>query len=178
MLTLPAPPTVGDLRRTKAEVVAEVDRLIENMTDSEIAAQLNQRGWRCSVNHAPSTARAVMILRWSYKLTSRADRLRAKGMVDTHQVAEILGTKPHLVDYWRGQGLLRGVRLNDKKEYLGKSTGEVVILTTGAGLSFGALLTGAIIAARRRSSHHPRSPAQNQIGRYPDTETRSVRHCD
>ena len=87
VLTLPAPPTVGDLRRTKAEVVAEVDR-------------------------------AVMILRWTYKLTSRADRLRAKDMVDAHQVAELLGTKPNLVDYWRQQGVLRGVRLNDKKEYL------------------------------------------------------------
>jgi DNA invertase Pin-like site-specific DNA recombinase len=117
-LSLSAPPTVGDLRRTKAEVVAEVDRLIETMTDSEIAAQLNQRGWRCSVNHAPFTSRAVMILRWTYKLTSRADRLRAKGMLDTHQVAELLATKPNLVDYWREQGLLHGVRLNDKKEYL------------------------------------------------------------
>ncbi len=118
VLTLPAPLTVGDLRRTKAEVVAEVDRLIENMTDSEIAAQLNQRGWRCSVNHAPFNARAVMILRWTYKLTSRSDRLRAQGMLDSHRVAELLGTKPNLVDYWRQQGVLRGVRLNDKKEYL------------------------------------------------------------
>ena len=59
-----------------------------------------------------------MILRWTYKLTSRADRLLAKGMVDTHQAAELLRTKPHLVDYWRQQGVLRGVRLNDKKEYL------------------------------------------------------------
>jgi DNA-binding transcriptional MerR regulator len=39
-------------------------------------------------------------------------------MLDAHQVAELLGTKPNLVDYWRVQGLLRGVRLNDKKEYL------------------------------------------------------------
>jgi len=118
VLTLPAPLTVGDRRRTKAEIVAEVDHLIETRTDSEIAAQLNERGWRCSVNHAPFTSRAVMILRWTYKLTSRADRLRDKGMVDAHQVAELLGTKPNLVDYWRMKGLLCGVRLNDKKEYL------------------------------------------------------------
>ena len=32
--------------------------------------------------------------------------------------AELLGTKPNLVDYWRQQGVLRGVRLNDRKEYL------------------------------------------------------------
>lgn len=117
VLTLAAPPTVGDLRRTKAEVVAEIDRLIETMTDSEIAAQLNQRGWRCSVNHQPFKGRTIGILRFAYKLTSRADRLRAKGLLDIHQVAELLGTKPNLVDYWREQGLLRGVRLNDKKEY-------------------------------------------------------------
>ncbi|MGO8925636.1 MAG: hypothetical protein ACLQU3_01885 [Limisphaerales bacterium] len=33
-------------------------------------------------------------------------------------MAQLLGTKPNLVDYWRQQELLRGVRLNDKKEYL------------------------------------------------------------
>ncbi|MHC1767022.1 MAG: hypothetical protein AB9869_22430 [Verrucomicrobiia bacterium] len=46
---------------------------------------------------------------------------------------------------------------------LGKSTGEVVVLTIGTGLSFGALLTGAIIAARRRSSHRSGSLAQHEI---------------
>jgi hypothetical protein len=63
------------------------------MTDSEIAAELNRRSWRCSVNHDPFTSRVVMILRWTYKLTSRADRLRAKGLLDTHQLAELIGTK-------------------------------------------------------------------------------------
>lgn len=46
---------------------------------------------------------------------------------------------------------------------LGKSTGEVVIVTIGTGLSFGALLTGAILAARRRSSHRSGSLAQCEI---------------
>ena len=118
VLTLPAPLTVGEVRRTKAEILAEVDRLIERMTDSEIADQLNQHGWRCSVNHQPFTARAVMILRWAHKLISRVDRLRAKGLLDTYQMAELIGTKPNLVDYWRQQGLLQGVRVNDKMEYL------------------------------------------------------------
>jgi DNA invertase Pin-like site-specific DNA recombinase len=118
MLSVQVPPTVGQLRKTKREVVAEVDRLVETMTDSQIAAELNARGWRCSVNNNPFTARAVMILRWTYKLTSRADRLRAKGFLNIREMAKILDTKPNLVDYWREQGLLRGVRLNDKNEYL------------------------------------------------------------
>ena len=33
-------------------------------------------------------------------------------------MAELIGTKPNLVDYWRQQGLLQGVRVNDKMEYL------------------------------------------------------------
>lgn len=118
VLALPAPLTVGELRRTKPEILAEIDRLLERMTDSQIAAELNQRGWRCSVNHDPFTSRAVMILRWTYKLTSRTDRLRAKGLLNIREMAELLGTKRNLVDYWRVQGLLRGTRLNDKKEYL------------------------------------------------------------
>jgi DNA invertase Pin-like site-specific DNA recombinase len=116
-LALPVLLTVWELRKTKPEIVAEVDRLLDTMTDSEIAAELNRHGWRCSVNHDPFTSRAVMILRWTYKLTSRADRLRAKGMLDIHQLADLLGTKPNLVDYWRVKGLLRGVRVNDMKEY-------------------------------------------------------------
>ncbi|MGP8235172.1 MAG: recombinase family protein [Limisphaerales bacterium] len=118
VLTLPAPLTVGELRRTRPEIVAEIDQLLDSLTPSEIAARLNQQGWRGPVNHKPFTARSVMILQWNYKLTSRADRLRAQGLLDIRQMAQILGTKPNLVDHWRERGLLRGARLNEKKEYL------------------------------------------------------------
>jgi hypothetical protein len=114
---LPVPLTVGELRKTKPEIVAEIDRLLDTMTDSEVASELNHRGWYRSVNHDPFTARGVGILRYTYKLASRADRLRAKGLLDIHQMAELLGTKPNLVDYWREQGLLRGLRVTEKKEH-------------------------------------------------------------
>jgi DNA invertase Pin-like site-specific DNA recombinase len=117
-LSLPVPLPVGQLRKTRPEIVAEIDRLLETMTDSQIAAELNHRGWSCSVNKQPFTTRAVLVLRLSYMLTSRIDRLRAKGLLNIRQMADILGTKPNLVDYWREQGLLRGERLNDKNEYL------------------------------------------------------------
>ena len=117
VISLPAPLTVGQLRKTKPEILAEIDRLLDTMTDSQIAAELNQRGRCCSVNHHPFTARAVLVLRGNHKLTSRADRLRAKGLLNTREIAQILETKPNLVDYWREQELLLGVRLNDKNEY-------------------------------------------------------------
>jgi len=118
VLTLPVPPTVGDLRRTKPEIIAEINRLLDTMTHSQIADELNQRGWHCSVNHKPFTPRAVLILSYNHKLTSRADRLRAKGLLNIRETAQIIGTNPNLVDYWREQGLLRGERLNERPEYL------------------------------------------------------------
>jgi hypothetical protein len=99
------------------EIVAEIDRLLEQCTDSHIAAELNSKGWRSSGNH-PFNARMIRSLSTSHKLPSRSERLRAKGLLTARQIAELIGSKPLLVDYWREVGLLNGVRLNDKNEYL------------------------------------------------------------
>jgi hypothetical protein len=114
---LPMPPTVGQLRKTKAEIVAEIDRLLERCTDSEIAAELNKKGWRSSANQ-PFSRWIIYRVRTGHKLVSRTERLRAKGLLSARQIAQLVETKPLLVDYWRQQGLLEGIRLNDKNEYL------------------------------------------------------------
>jgi hypothetical protein len=117
VLSLPMPPTVGELRKTKAEIVAEIDRLVERCTDSEVAAELNKKGWQSSTNQ-PFSRWIVYQLRTGHKLASRTERLRAKGFLNAKEIAALVGTKPLLVDYWRQQGLLEGIRLNDKNEYL------------------------------------------------------------
>jgi DNA-binding transcriptional MerR regulator len=38
--------------------------------------------------------------------------------LNAREIAALVGTKPPLIDYWRQQGLLEGIRLNDKNEYL------------------------------------------------------------
>ena len=116
-LSLPMPPNAWQLRKTKAEIVAEIDRLLERCTDSEIAAELNKKGWRSSANQLFS-AWIIYHLRTSHKLISRTERLRAEGLLNAREIAALVGTKPLLVDYWRQQGLLEGIRLNDKNEYL------------------------------------------------------------
>jgi DNA invertase Pin-like site-specific DNA recombinase len=117
VLTLPMPPTAWQMRKTKPEIVAEIDRLLERCSNSEIAAELNKKGWRSSGNR-PFSAWIIYRLRTSHKLPSRAERLRAQGLVNAREIAELTGTKPLLVDYWRERGLLHGIRLNDKNEYL------------------------------------------------------------
>jgi DNA invertase Pin-like site-specific DNA recombinase len=117
VLRLPMPPRAWQLRKTRVEIVAEIDRLLEQCTDSEIATELNSRGWRSSGNHS-FNARMIRSLSTSHKLPSRSERLRAKGLLTARQIAELIGSKPLLVDYWREIGLLDGIRLNDKNEYL------------------------------------------------------------
>jgi len=117
VLSLPIPPTVGELRKTKAEIVAEIDRLLERCTDSEVAAELNKKGWRSSTNQ-PFSRWIIYQLRTGHKLASRTERLRARGFLNAKDIAALVETKPLLVDYWRQQGLLEGIRLNDKNEYL------------------------------------------------------------
>lgn len=116
-LSLPMPPTAWQMRKTKAEIVAEIDHLLERCTDSEIAAELNKKGWRSSGNQ-PFSAWIIYRLRTSHKLPSRTERLHAKGLLNAREIAALVGTKPLLIDYWRQQGLLKGIRLNDKNEYL------------------------------------------------------------
>jgi len=116
-LSLPMPLAAWQMRETKAEIVAEIDHLLDRCTDSEIAAELNKKGWRSSANQ-PFSVWIIYQLRTSHKLPSRTERLRAKGLLNAREIAALAGTKPHLIDYWREQGLLKGIRLNDKNEYL------------------------------------------------------------
>jgi DNA invertase Pin-like site-specific DNA recombinase len=117
VLRLPMPARAWELRKTKAEIVAEIDRLLDQCTESEIADQLNNKGWRSSGNQS-FDARRIHSLRTSHKLPSRSERLGAKGLLTARQIAELIGSKPLQVDYWREVGLLNGIRLNDKNEYL------------------------------------------------------------
>src|SRR6266446_9197385 len=72
VLSLPIPPTVGELRKTKAVIVAEIDRLLERCTDSEVAAELNKKGWRSSTNQ-PFSRWIIYQLRTGHKLASRTE---------------------------------------------------------------------------------------------------------
>ncbi len=117
VLHVPLGKRAWELRQTKKEIVAEIDRLLDTHTESQIVVELNGRGWR-SGSGKSFTLRIVQQLRRAYQLVSRYDRLRKKGLLTKEEVAEMVGTRPSLVNYWRKQGLLRGKRFSDKNEYL------------------------------------------------------------
>ncbi len=115
-LRLPLPKTSWELRRTNSEVVAAIDQLLGNHTALEVAQLLNQREWRSGWGCA-FTQRMVIRLAKDYHLPTRDARLRARGLLTPQEIGELIHTKPHLVDYWREQGLLKGARRNQKNEY-------------------------------------------------------------
>ena len=105
-LTLERPLPIAQIRKFKPELVAEVDRLLELHCDREIAAILNQKGWR-TWEGKPFNLKKIAWIRHAYKLPSRYDRLRRHGMLTTRELAAKLGISETTVHEWGRQGLIK-----------------------------------------------------------------------
>lgn len=112
--------TVGlpayDIRRTPADVVAEVDRLLDDHTEAGVAAELNRRGISSGTDQAFNPV-MVSHIRRNYGLASRHERLRAKGLMSLREVAAHMGVHPSTVKTRRREGRLIAEPLNDKGEH-------------------------------------------------------------
>jgi recombinase/recombinase-like zinc beta ribbon protein len=116
-LTLVRPQSAWQLRQTRTEIVAEIDRLLTEHTESEIATQLNERG-SSSGTGGLFTPRIVANIRRDYRLKSRFERLRERGLLTAAELATALGVCRTTVHIWRRHGLLRGHFYNDKHQSL------------------------------------------------------------
>jgi DNA invertase Pin-like site-specific DNA recombinase len=116
-LSLPLPLKIWQVRRTPPELLSEIDRLLNQFTELQLAEELNQRGLRTSLKRAFS-AQLIRDLCRRNGIKSRQQRFQEQELLKTHAIAEIIGTKPNLVGYWRQQGLLKGCRVNERNEYM------------------------------------------------------------
>lgn len=116
-LSLPRPLPSWKNWLTSSEVVAEIDRMLDQHTYDEIAKSLNERGF-LSGKGRRFNAHIVKLLRQGYALKSRFDRLRERGMLTEGEVAERAGVSFRTVRRWRRQGLLRCHVFNAKGECL------------------------------------------------------------
>jgi len=116
-LDLALPKSCVELRTTDAEVIKEIDHLIDTYTDSEIADVLNERGVRTVVT-TPWTAARIGRLRGAYHLSDRRTRLLAEGLLTPEDVAARYGVVLSTVHLWRRRGLLRAHPVNDRGDYL------------------------------------------------------------
>ena len=116
-LHLARPTSALDLHKLNPAVVAEIDRLLDDHTDSEIADVLNATGWRPPVGEK-FTIWIVWKIRKPRGLASRFDRLRRRGMLTLAEVAVELGVHPQTVKSRVARGELVSVPYNDKGQRL------------------------------------------------------------
>ena len=116
-LTIPLPLNAWQQRATSLEIVKDIDRLLDNNTDGQIAAILNERDMRSGGGKRFSPS-IVARIRRDYSLTPRYDRLRAAGMLTVQELAAVLGITPDSVKIWNRHGLLHGHAYNDKNQCL------------------------------------------------------------
>ena len=105
------------LRKTQPELITEIDRLLDHHTEAEIAQLLNQRGCHSGAGH-PFTRTTVRGLRYAHHLKSRGTRLQAQGLLTANELASMIGLPARGVKDWREAGLIRGVRLGERNEYM------------------------------------------------------------
>jgi hypothetical protein len=104
-LVLERPLPIAQIRKFKPELVAMVDQLLDQYCDREIADILNHDGWR-TWEGKPFNLKKVAWVRAAYKLSSRYDRLRRRGMLTTIEVATTFGISQTAVHEWGRQGLI------------------------------------------------------------------------
>jgi DNA invertase Pin-like site-specific DNA recombinase len=105
--------------KTPPKIVELVDQLLDHHVYSEIADLLNERGFRPGGSARPGrgtdrfTDKRVAYLMHTYKLRSRYDRLRKRGMLNRKEMANRLGITEPTVDRWAKHGILKTYLYND-----------------------------------------------------------------
>ena len=122
-IVLPRPLSAAELRKTKREVIDEIDRLLDDHTAAEIADILNEQGL---VSGEKKRFNRVMIqrLRDAYGLKPRYERLRERGLLTLAQIAKRRNVGPETIKIWRRRGLMRAYAYNDKNQYLYEDQGK------------------------------------------------------
>jgi DNA invertase Pin-like site-specific DNA recombinase len=104
-LVLDRPLPIAQIRKFKPALVATVDQLLDQHCDREIADILNRDGWQ-TWEGKPFNLKKVAFIRHAYKLASRHERLRRRGMLTTREVAAKFGVSETAVHEWGRQGLI------------------------------------------------------------------------
>ena len=100
--TLPRPLPMSRIRKTPDELVQILNRLLDTCTDREAAARLNELGHR-NWQGQTFTVKKVSLMRRTYGLRSRHQRLRARGLLTAQELAEQLNVSTSTIHTWDGR---------------------------------------------------------------------------
>jgi len=112
-IIVPLPPPFAQSRLTAPSTLAAMDRLLGEYTDAEVAAQLNQQGYR-TFDGLLFQGTHVYQLRRHHGLADRYTRLRAQGMLTAEELAPSYGVTAQTIWRWYRQGRIVGMCYNDR----------------------------------------------------------------
>ncbi|MFQ5530281.1 MAG: recombinase family protein [Gemmatimonadota bacterium] len=116
-LTLPLPMNAWQGRMTPDSTLRQIDALLEEHTDSEVATILNERGLKTGADGRFSAER-IRWFRFAKGFKSLKQRLLDKGWLTTQQYADKLGVHYATIKAWRDKGLIHARMCNDRGQWL------------------------------------------------------------
>ena len=111
---------------TDSKVVAEIDRLLDLHTYSQVASILNERGFTSGTGK-PFHGNRVSKIRRAYGLKSRYERLRDKGMLTRKELARKQDVHQWTITKWRRSGRVKAHLADDQGRYLFEDPGNVCL---------------------------------------------------
>ena len=116
-LTLAKPLPIAQIRKTKPDVVAEIDELLERYCDREVAEVLNRQGMR-TWQDEPFNLKKIAHIRQAFNLKCRYSRLRSRGLLTTKEMSVRHGVTPTTINLWAREGRLRKHRYDNARRCL------------------------------------------------------------
>ena len=135
-LQIDKPTPIALIRKTLPEVVRAADELLETSTDRQVAARLNELGYR-NWKGDRFTYKKVIGLRLAYALKSPFQRLRERGMLTAVEVAHQLKVSTTSIHHWGRAGYLQRHLYGNHARCLYEPPGDVV-LVKGSGGRYGS----------------------------------------
>ena len=114
---LPMTKSYAQMRKTSPQVLKEMDRLLNDHIESEVAEQLNAKGL-CSGDGKKFHTKMIRRLCNDYGLQSRKQRLVEAGLLTAGQIAVMYDVSVVTVRRWRKAGSLKRYPYNDRNEFV------------------------------------------------------------
>jgi len=130
-LNLAKPLPIAQIRKTKPEVVTEIDGLLDLYCDREVAEVLNRherRTWQGETFNLKKIAH----IRQAFNLKSRFSRLRARGLLTAKEMSERFDVTFTTINAWGRKGLLRKYNYDNDRRCLYEPL-DATLLTRGHG---------------------------------------------
>ena len=116
-LTLPRPLTAQQLRATHDDVRRQIDVLLDEYTDAQVALVLNERALHTGAGETFDDD-SVKWVRYAHRLKSLKQRLLESGWLTRRQTSTRLGVTRSTLGRWRQVGRIKARICNDHGEWL------------------------------------------------------------